>query len=111
MSRKLLEAVRAAGHDVVGVLDWEPSAPDPKVIARAKDESRTIITLDRDIPALVLRSGRSAPSVLRLARLSSFAQIPATLEALRLHEADFERGALVTVTPRTTRIRRLASEA
>jgi len=109
ISRKLFEAVRADGHDAVWVRDWKAAAPDTEVIAKAVDEARTIVTLDRDIPSLVLRSGLAAPSVLRLTRLPTAAQTLAAIEALRTHAADFDRGALVTASPRTVRVRRLAA--
>jgi len=107
MSRRLFEAMASAGHDTFWVRDWEPAAPDTKIIVRARDEARTIITLDRDIPALVLRSGLPNPSVLQLVRLPTATQIPAALQAIRIHEEDFSSGALVTVSPRTIRVRRL----
>lgn len=109
MSRKLFEAMRAAGHDAVWVRDWEPAAADSKIVVKAENEGRIIVTLDRDIPAIVLRSDERRPSVLRLTRLSTITQIPAALEALRLHEADLHDGALVTVSPRTIRVRRLVA--
>lgn len=107
MSRGLFEALAQAGHDAVWVRNWNPQAPDSAIIARAREERRAIITLDRDIPALVLRGEDKAPSVLRLIRLSSKAQIPAALKALRRHEREMAEGALVTVSPQNIRIRRL----
>ncbi len=109
MSRGLFEAINSAGHDAVWVRDWQPAAPDSAIIQKAREEHRAIITLDRDIPALVLRSQLPGPSVLRLTRISSKAQIPAALDALRRHETDLDLGALVTVSPRNIRIRRLTT--
>lgn len=108
MSRQLFEAVAAAGHDTVWVRLWQPAAPDSAIIEKAREERRAIITLDRDIPALVLRSQCHGPSVLRLTRLSTQAQVAAALDVLRRHGVDLERGALVTVSPRNVRVRRLA---
>jgi len=85
MSRQLFEALADFGHDATWVRDWQPSATDTEIIRKARDERRAIITLDRDIPALVLRSEQSGPSVLRLIRLSSQMQVLAALEALRRH--------------------------
>ena len=110
MSRRLFEAVAEAGHDAAWVRLWQPAAPDQTIIEKAREERRAIVTLDRDIPALVLRSQRGGPSVLRLTRLSSNAQIAAALDALRRHGADLEKGALMTVSPRNVRIRRLAAD-
>lgn len=109
MSRRLFEALGAAGHDAVWVRDWQASAPDTEIVRKARGENRAIVTLDRDIPALVLRSQQRTPSVLRLTRLSSKAQIPAALDALQRHGGDLAQGALVTVSPRTIRVRRLSS--
>jgi len=59
MSRQLFEALADFGHDATWVRDWQPSATDTEIIRKARDERRAIITLDRDIPALVLRSEQS----------------------------------------------------
>ena len=100
ISRSLFEALTGAGHDVVWGRHWLPTAADSAIIEKARAEQRAIVTLDRDIPALVLRSQQRQPSVLRLIRLSSKAQIPAALDALRRHERDLIEGALMTVRRR-----------
>lgn len=43
--RRLLTALRTAGHDVIRV---DPATPDPVIAARAKAEGRILITLDKD---------------------------------------------------------------
>jgi uncharacterized protein with PIN domain len=50
--RRLARWLRAAGYDVV----WEPSIPHATLLARCRDEERTLLTLDR---ALAARGGEA----------------------------------------------------
>ena len=47
-------ALAAAGHDVERVSDWSADPGDSAILARAVSEGRTLVTLDRDMPALAI---------------------------------------------------------
>ncbi len=42
----LTTRLRTVGHDVEEVLEWNPSADDTSVLARANEQNRTLITAD-----------------------------------------------------------------
>ena len=43
-----VQLLRAAGHDVVAIIEDTPGAPDTGVLAQAARESRIVLTFDRD---------------------------------------------------------------
>jgi predicted nuclease of predicted toxin-antitoxin system len=57
--------LRAGGHDVAAVRSRTPGASDRVVLQQAIDESRVLITYDRDFGTLLFRNRiRPAPLVL-----------------------------------------------
>jgi predicted nuclease of predicted toxin-antitoxin system len=53
--------LRAAGHDIVAIINDAPGIKDPEVLARAAREQRIILTFDRDYGELIYRFGQTAP--------------------------------------------------
>lgn len=110
ISPRTVEHLRARKHDVLHVADLGMAkATDAAIIERAREERRTIITADLDFSALMARSGDRRPSVVTL-RLADFRppsvnlRLDATITA---HFEALDQGALVTVTERAARVRRL----
>jgi len=64
-----VDALRAAGHDIVWVAVVAPGASDRDVLARAAAERRVLLTLDTDFGELVFRAGLPAESGVVLFRL------------------------------------------
>jgi predicted nuclease of predicted toxin-antitoxin system len=105
-----LPFLRAAGWDALHVIDiGMHRAADSEIIAHARSDKRVICTLDADYHALLALSGESFPSVIRIRqeglKAKEFAKLlintwPQISEAVG-------SGAMVTVTDRTIRIRRL----
>ncbi len=61
------EAVlREIGHDVVAVRDLDPRMDDREIVARAADEGRLVVTMDKDFGELVFREGVQHAGVLLL---------------------------------------------
>jgi predicted nuclease of predicted toxin-antitoxin system len=60
--------LRAAGHDVVYVLEERPGIPDPEVATWGHDERRVVVTFDRDLGELLVRGRAPAPPGLVLLR-------------------------------------------
>lgn len=54
-----VDALRAAGHDVASISRESPGAPDPRVLERAQQEARLLITFDRDFGELIFARGAS----------------------------------------------------
>ena len=78
--------LRAHGHDVAWIRIDSPGMPDPKVLARAVDEHRVLLTFDKDFGQLVFQAGQSASCGIVLFRIntpSSSAAAQKVLNALQ----------------------------
>jgi predicted nuclease of predicted toxin-antitoxin system len=62
-------ALRSAGHDVVAVAETCPGAPDAELLRVANQETRILLTFDRDFGALVYREGAAVPAGVILLRM------------------------------------------
>jgi predicted nuclease of predicted toxin-antitoxin system len=104
------ELLRALGWDVqhtseVGLA----SAKDAEILAIAKKHDRTVITLDADFHALLALNGDTMPSVVRI-RIEGLRAEPLVallLQVLPDVANDLEHGAMLTITDKAVRIRRL----
>ena len=63
-----VEALRAAGHDIVSMTVEAPGTLDRAVLQRAHAEQRLLLTFDRDFGELVYARGESAGSGVMLFR-------------------------------------------
>jgi predicted nuclease of predicted toxin-antitoxin system len=70
---RVVRALRAAGHDVMAVVEIAPGAEDDTVIGLAAREERIFITEDRDFGQLVYAAAKPALGVI-LVRLPSTAR-------------------------------------
>src|SRR5205807_65552 len=69
---RVADYLRTLAHDVMVVAeDYEPSIPDPEVLAIARHEQRTLITNDRDFGELIFRQQEPPTGVIYL-RLGTF---------------------------------------
>ncbi len=57
-----VQLLRAAGHDVVAIIENTPGATDTEVLAQAAREDRVILTFDRDYGELVYLRRLPIPS-------------------------------------------------
>lgn len=62
----VIQALRAAGHDVLAISESEPGASDEHVLSRALNENRVLITEDHDFGELVYARGHSSAGVILL---------------------------------------------
>ena len=98
------------GWDVLHVAECGLSeATDTEILEYARANSRTVCTLDADFHALLAVSSAVGPSVVRIRREGLKGP---DLASLLKHvwsqiAAPLEKGALVTVTERAVRLRRL----
>ena len=101
----VIRALREAGHDVVAISEVAKGAEDEKVLDRALDEKRVLITEDRDFGELVYARGRSSAGVI-LVRFPSRARRakPATVLEAVAKLGPRLRNAFTVVEPGRLRI-------
>jgi predicted nuclease of predicted toxin-antitoxin system len=98
------------GWEVVHVSEISMArADDIAILERATIEQRVCVTLDADFHALLALSGETAPSVVRIRKEGLDADaLAALLESVWSDiESAVIAGAMVTITDRSVRIRRL----
>ena len=106
--RTLVEALRAAGHDVLWISEVARGADDDEIIEASIREQRVVITQDKDFGELAIRADRPLPGIVLL-RFAAGDDRTMTEKLLRLLTA-FEKeidGRLVVLTERGQRLRRL----
>lgn len=110
LPRLLIAELRSAGWDAERVTEHLPAtALDEEILALAAERGSVVVTRDQDFSFLASRPGRTEPSVINL-RLSAVDvdELSRILDrVLRAHTADIERGAILSVTDRGVRVRRL----
>ena len=60
----VVRALRAAGHEVVAIIETAPGAEDETIIDRAVREQRILLTEDKDFGQLVYAHARAAGGVI-----------------------------------------------
>ncbi|MFL1462320.1 DUF5615 family PIN-like protein [Roseococcus sp. DSY-14] len=63
--RRMVEALRQAGHDAAWVAEVARGAPDREVLARAVAEGRVLLTFDTDFGALAAQGQAAGVILLR----------------------------------------------
>jgi predicted nuclease of predicted toxin-antitoxin system len=110
LPRSTAALLRQIGWDVVHASEIGMSrAEDADILLRARAEARICGTLDADFHSLLAISGERSPSVIRIRKQGLDATaLAALLQAIwpRVENA-LDSGALVTVTERSIRVRRL----
>jgi predicted nuclease of predicted toxin-antitoxin system len=109
LSPSLADWLRAQGHDVVHAAALNlHRASDIEIIARAREEHRTIVTADLDYPCLLALSGSEYPSLIlfRDGAWSDAEAVARFAEVLRsLPETDIARSIVVVERDRLRRRR------
>ena len=102
--------LRDTGWDVVHTAEIGLSrAKDSEILAIAKQQGRTVITLDADFHALLVLQGAIMPSVVRV-RVEGLRseELAALLKrVLPTIIEDLAAGAMATITARSVRVKRL----
>ena len=110
LPRSTAELLRQDGWDVLHVAECGLSeAPDSLILQYAEANDRIVCTLDADFHALLAVSGATGPSVVRIRREGLRGPALASLlkQVWSRIAEPLETGALVTVTERAIRLRRL----
>ena len=112
LPRSTAALLSQSGWDVVHVSEIGMSRADDddrEILRRARADSRVCITLDADFHSLLATSGERGPSVIRIRREGLDATaLAALLQTIwsRVEDA-LASGALVTISERSIRARRL----
>ena len=101
-------ALREAGIEAV---HWSMVGPhdagDETISAWARENHAVVLTRDLDFAALLIMSGRGSPSVvqLRVERARPETHLSLVRRALTVHQAQLERGAILTLEENRVRVR------
>jgi predicted nuclease of predicted toxin-antitoxin system len=102
-----IRKLRAAGVDVVAVIETMPSISDREVMAYARREQRWIITFDRDYGDLVFRKGLLPPPAILFFRQEPYPpERPADIVLAMLSEPQQLEGCMVVISQQNIRRRR-----
>lgn len=99
------DELRAAGHDVIWVGAWADDPGDDAVLAIANQESRIVVTIDKDFGELAVKEHRPHHGILRIVGFSARQRSQVCLAAVAAHGDELAAGALVTAEPGRLRIR------
>ena len=103
---------RLAGHGFEAV-HWSTlgaaTAPDAEILTWANEHGFVVITNDLDFSAILAASAGATPSVVqvRTQDLLSDEAVSVVAKAVQAHREDIERGALLSIDERGTRVRML----
>ena len=102
----IVRALRAAGHDVLSILESQAGADDTTVLAMANDHFAVLFTADHDFGELVFRLGRVHHGIVlvRLAGLSEDRKERLVLDAVVQYGLEMV-GAFTVIAPGLVRIR------
>lgn len=99
------DAVRQAGHDVIWSGNWPRDPGDDEILRRAADESRVLITIDKDFGELVIAKGNAHCGMIRLIGFRAAEQGPAIVKLLQAYDKDLADRAILTAEPWRVRVR------
>jgi predicted nuclease of predicted toxin-antitoxin system len=110
ISPRTVSWLKSAGYDAIHLVEQRlEKLPDDEILIKARDEERIILTVDLDFAQLLAIGRVSLPSVI-LFRLGneSYEVINHFLaEVLNRFESELEAGAIISVTDKSFRMRRL----
>ncbi|MGY6531791.1 DUF5615 family PIN-like protein [Glycocaulis sp.] len=101
---RVVRQLRAAGHDVLSILETEPGIMDAVVLERAVETRRILITHDKDFGPLLLAVTTAGTGAFLLRSVSVSLCTAAILEHLNQVQ-----GNLIVVSDDRVRIRPLSS--
>lgn len=107
VDRQIVARLRQDGHEVLYIVEMEPSIEDDVVLERANGRSALLVTADKDFGELVFREKRLTTGgviLLRLAGLSAERKTEIISDAFREHSAEFSNHFSV-ISPGRIRMR------
>jgi len=89
----------------VRTTDWPMDPGDEEILQRAHQESRVLVTLDKDFGELAIVQRRPHSGILRVVALSTAQQVDVCLAVLTRYAPQLEAGAIVTAEAGRIRVR------
>ena len=99
------KALSDAGHDVVWAGDWSTDPGDEEILDRAHQESRVLVTLDKDFGELAIVRGQPHSGIVRLVAQSTSEQARVCVALLARYGSELEVGAIITLEVGRVRVR------
>ena len=100
-----LAEIESAGHDTAWVSAWDMDLGDDEFFARAFDEKRIIVTLDKDFGELAIVFEKPHSGIVRLVSIPTRQQGAYCVRILDRYGDELKLGAIVTADRERTRIR------
>jgi predicted nuclease of predicted toxin-antitoxin system len=97
--------LRASGFDVAWAGEWDRDPGDEEILRRAVDESRVLVTLDKDFGHLAIALDRPHPAIIRLVGIGARQQGPLIVHLVQAYPTELAQAALLTAEPGRVRIR------
>jgi predicted nuclease of predicted toxin-antitoxin system len=94
-----------AGHDIVHAGAWEHDPGDEEILARAYQERRVLVTLDKDFGELAVVRGQPHAGIIRLVGIAARQQGRVCNVVIERYGPLLAAGAIVTVEPTRVRVR------
>ncbi|MEM8834718.1 MAG: DUF5615 family PIN-like protein [Planctomycetota bacterium] len=105
VAKSAKDFLESAGHDVVWTGESDEDPGDERILARANEEGRVLVTLDKDFGELAVVGEKPHRGIVRLVGLATSRQGWAANAAADRYAQELHAGAIVTVTPERVRIR------
>lgn len=93
------------GHDVLWAGHWQEDPGDEAILATAFQDSRVLVTLDKDFGELAVVKGVPHAGIIRIVGGSVTIHGQLVAAALDRYADELLRGAIITIEERRTRIR------
>jgi predicted nuclease of predicted toxin-antitoxin system len=106
---RVVQALRASGHDVAAIVEQDRGAPDQHVFARARREGCILLTEDKDFGQLAVAAGLGPDAGVVLIRCAEEARprLPQAIADLAQTWGERLRGSIVVWTPSRVRLRHI----
>lgn len=108
LEQQIVDALRAANHDVLFIAETYPSVGDEKVLEIAHQSNAIVITNDKDFGELIFRQRKNNHGVIlvRFYGLTNDEKAKLTLDCINNFKNDIEFNYIV-ITKESVRIRKL----
>lgn len=106
IEQQIVQRLRQDGHQVLYVIEMEPSITDDVVLQRANEHHALLLTGDKDFGELVFRQGLvySGVTLIRLDPLPPESKADLVSQAFTAHGAEMEH-AFSVISPGRLRVR------
>jgi predicted nuclease of predicted toxin-antitoxin system len=105
-----LPVLAAMGHDTIWSGNWKNDPGDSAILNAAYEQSRILVTLDKDFGELAILRGQPHAGIVRLSGFRSSQMATIIDHLLRTYHKELGQGAIITANPSQVRIRKAPTE-